>query len=297
MSKLLFIDTNIYLDFYRIRNDVKVSFLKYLEVIKDTLIVTDQVEVEYKSNRQSVIQERSNELKSPKRLNVPTILENDELSIELKNDYKTIEDKIKTLKTKLNNILEDPIQYDEVYKVLQRLFCKKQDIDLYRTNKKRSEVKELAHQRFILGYPPRKKNDTSIGDAINWEWLIYVANKKDADIWIVSRDSDYGLFQGGKGIIKDWLNQEFRERTNKKQKIVLCPILANALKEFGISVSPEEEKEEEKVIESKSLSINVTDTLSFNDTPTAILYRRCEKCGTSFEVQENKRVCPNCTKT
>ena len=27
----------------------------------------------------------------------------------------------------------------------------------------------LAWRRFLLGYPPRKANDTSIGDAVNWE--------------------------------------------------------------------------------------------------------------------------------
>jgi hypothetical protein len=35
MPKLLFVDTNIYLDFYRIRNEVKTSFLDHLEGIKN----------------------------------------------------------------------------------------------------------------------------------------------------------------------------------------------------------------------------------------------------------------------
>ena len=63
MPKLLFIDTNIYLDFYRIRNEVKAPFLVHLEGIKDTLIVTDQVEMEFKKNRQSSILEGMKELK------------------------------------------------------------------------------------------------------------------------------------------------------------------------------------------------------------------------------------------
>jgi hypothetical protein len=47
MSKLLFIDTNIYLDFYRIRSEIKTPFLAHLEAIKEWLITTDQVEMEF----------------------------------------------------------------------------------------------------------------------------------------------------------------------------------------------------------------------------------------------------------
>jgi hypothetical protein len=65
MPKYLFIDTNIYLDFYRIRNEVKTSFLDHLEGIKDSLIVTDQVEMEFKKNRQIAILEGMKELRAP----------------------------------------------------------------------------------------------------------------------------------------------------------------------------------------------------------------------------------------
>ena len=42
-------------------------------------------------------------------------------------------------------------------------------------------------------YRHRKKNDTSIGDAINWEWIVHCAENSNAAIHIVSRDSDYGV--------------------------------------------------------------------------------------------------------
>lgn len=292
MPKLLFIDTNIYLDFYRIRNEVKANFPQKLEAIKDSLIVTDQVEMEFKKNRQLAILDGMRELKSLSKINVPGVLKNDKSATALENDQKKINNHIKKLKDRLNNVLENPVRYDKVYQVLQRIFSKEHDIDLYRKHEKRYEVRELAHKRFILGYPPRKHNDTSIGDAINWEWLIYVAKERNADIWVVSRDSDFGATQDNKGFINDWLKQEFRQRINKKRKIVLCPMLSFALREFEIQVTQEEEKEEERIIEANA--INLRDNISISDSVSVVLYRKCELCSEKFEVQKNERICSNC---
>lgn len=286
MPKLLFIDTNIYLDFYRIRNDVKTSFLEHLEAIKDSLIVTDQVEMEFKKNRQKAILEGMKELKSQKKIDIPSVLKNDKSAKALENDYKKTNNRIQKLKARLDKVFEDPVRYDKVYQVLQRLFSKKQTIDLYRKNKKRYEVRELAEKRFLLGYPPRKNNDTSIGDAINWEWLVNVAYDSNSDIWIVSRDTDYGVIQQDKGFINDWLKQEFKDRINKKRKIVLCPKLSTALREFEIPVTEEEEHEEERVIEEESVTLS--------DSLIVQLFRKCEKCGKQFEVKENEKVCHKC---
>lgn len=90
MMKLLFIDTNVYLDFYRIRNEVKASFLEHLEAIKNNLIVTDQVEMEFKKNRQSAILDGMKELKAPTKINVPGVLKNDKSATALTNDQKRI---------------------------------------------------------------------------------------------------------------------------------------------------------------------------------------------------------------
>ncbi|MFC1578514.1 PIN domain-containing protein [Thermodesulfobacteriota bacterium] len=294
MPKLLFIDTNIYLDFYRIRNEVKISFLKHLEAIKESLIITDQVEMEFKKNRQSAILEGMSGLQRPKKIDIPGVLKKDKSATALKKDYERIDGRIKKLKARLDNVFESPVRYDKVYQVLQRLFSKRQNIDLYRKHKKRYDVRQLAEKRFMLGYPPRKKNDTSIGDAINWEWLITVASETNADIWIVSRDSDYGVIQGDKSFLNDWLKQEFQERISKKRKIVLCPKLSQALREFEIPVTQEEEEAEDRVIKAPTLSINVSERISVSDRITLTVHRACEECGEKFEVQENEKVCPNC---
>jgi predicted nucleic acid-binding protein len=48
IPKLLFIDANILLDFYRARTDAALSLLKHLETISHKIIVTYQLEMEFK---------------------------------------------------------------------------------------------------------------------------------------------------------------------------------------------------------------------------------------------------------
>ncbi len=281
MTKLLFVDTNIYLDFYRIRNEVKTPFLDHLEAIKDVLIVTDQVEMEFKKNRQSAIIEGLNGLSKPTNIQIPGILKNDKSATALQNDQDKIKKRVNKLKQRMERILEEPSRNDVVYQTLQRLFKKKKKgTDLYRGSKERYSTRRLARKRFFLGYPPRKKNDTSLGDSINWEWIVHVAKEHNADIWIVSRDSDYGATYDNNGYINDWLRQEFRERVNKKRKIHLCPKLSTALKEFEIPVTHEEETEEERIIESQS-----SDSFVVND---------CLMCGKEFKSRGFEIFCSEC---
>lgn len=49
LDALIFIDTNIYLDFYRIRkSDVSMSYLDLIDKLKNRLIIGDQIEMEFK---------------------------------------------------------------------------------------------------------------------------------------------------------------------------------------------------------------------------------------------------------
>jgi hypothetical protein len=120
---------------------------------------------------------------------------------------------------------------------------------LNRENPERYAIRRLALKRFGLGYPPRKKEDHSIGDAINWEWIIQCAAKCDKDIIIVTRDSDYGVNYDDKSFLNDWLQVEFKERISQKRKIVLTDKLSRALKLVEVSVTQEMIDEEQQVID------------------------------------------------
>ena len=97
-----------------------------------------------------------------------------------------------------------------------------------------------------------------MGDAINWEWMIYVSEKTGADLCIVSRDSDYGVQYDGEMFLNDWLRDEFKDRVSRKRKIFLYSKLTEALKTMKVEVTTPQEEEEDVISKisygSKSIS-------------------------------------------
>ena len=70
MATVLFIDTNIWLDFYRANNEAGFSLLKRLRGLAKFILVTDQVEMEFMKLRQEVIlQSIKNLTPSPRHFN------------------------------------------------------------------------------------------------------------------------------------------------------------------------------------------------------------------------------------
>ncbi|SRR6266404_3067976 len=250
-SRLLFVDTNIWLDFYRSRTEAGLSLLRHLEVVKDRIIMTYQVEMEFKRNRQFVIFDSFQALKPPSDIPNPRMFSDAKTAKALAKDLKNAEKRIKALKKRLQRALDDPTHSDLVYQICQRCFHKTDNITLSRDTDVKRRIKRQAFRRFIYGCPPRKKDDTSIGDAINWEWIIECANACPSEIHIVSRDADYGITVEGKSYLNDHLWQEFKERVSKKRSVFLHTKLSEALKKFAIAVSSEEEKEETEILQIK----------------------------------------------
>ncbi|WP_424989299.1 PIN domain-containing protein [Flagellimonas sp.] len=255
LDALIFIDTNIFLDFYRIRkSNVSLKYLEEIEKHFDLIITTSQVEMEFKKNRQSVILESIGEVKKINNVNisVPAILADAKAVEMIEKSKKNISKKQKDLRERIEKILKNPTYHDPVFKSLQKLFSYKSDINLNRANKVRFTIRNFAKKRFILGYPPRKKTDNSIGDAVNWEWIIRCAENTGKHIIIVTRDSDFGCVYDNDSHLNDWLKQEFKQRISQKRKIVLTDKLHRAFQLVEIPVTKEMIEEEENVI-SKSL--------------------------------------------
>jgi len=268
MSTLIFVDTNIYLDFYRVSGtDATLSILKHFDENHDRIITTSEVEMEYKKNRQRVIIKSLSNLKprDSSNLIVPTFLKESKRNKSILKTQKCLSDQIRKLKDRTAKLLESPERNDPVYMALQRLFKAKGDCHLTRTEKVRFQIRELAQKRFVLGYPPRKPSDTSMVDAINWEWIVYCAQHCSDDIVIVSRDSDYGVHHEGMSILNDWLLLEFKERVSRKRSVLFTNRLTVAFKQASISVSTEEERAEQELFESKSIFRDVLDSI---DTST-----------------------------
>lgn len=262
-QKVLFLDTNILLDFYRSRTEAGLSLLQHIDSIKDRVIITYQVEMEFKKHWQSAILESFNALKPPAHIPRPGLFSDAATVRALKGDIEKAEKRVKKLRTRLRNAFLKPTTHDPVYKVVQRLFLKRDELSLSRDLKARFSIRRLAFKRFILGYPPRKQGDTSIGDSINWEWIVHCAQQTPAEVVIVSRDSDFGVTLENESFLNDWLVQEFKARTSIKRQIRLYSRLSEALKLFELPVTPEEEKEEAEIAQPETRKTPSEEALEF----------------------------------
>jgi len=251
MSYLVFIDTTTYLDFYRANNDASLSLLKHVDANHDRIITTDQIQMEYKKNRQNIILQSLNAIgpQTPGQLNIPSFLKESQYvdtSKKLATQWKKV---VKKLTARTEELLESPESHDPVYQILTRLFKAKAACHLTLDKKEiRSEIHDKAYERYLSGYPPRKATDISMGDAINWEWIIYCANQCKDSIIIVSRDTDYGQHRKDKSFINDWLLHEFKVRVSPTRSIKLTTRLSEGFKLAGITVPKEQEQAEKNLL-------------------------------------------------
>ncbi len=252
MDALIFIDTNIFLDFYRIRKtEVSMSYLKLIEDHQNIIITGSQIEMEYKKNRQAVIIESQGQFKNPdwNNLTVPALLSETDEAKRIDELRKQVTEQQTKISKKIEGILKSPDSTDPVFKALGKLFNSKSNYNLNRDHKDRISIRERAVKRFMLGYPPRKKNDTSIGDAINWEWLVHCASSAKKHVIVVTRDGDYGVTLKAESFINDWLFQEFKERVAPNFNIILTTRLSEAFKAIDVTISEDMVKEETRIIE------------------------------------------------
>lgn len=252
MDSLIFIDTNILLDFYRYPQGSAVpGVLKLIDDNHDLLVTGNQVEMEFKKNRQKVILSSIAQMKGPKwdAFKIPVILSEGQAASIIDKNRQEITKQSKKLKKRIESVLKNPTQHDSVYQTVQRLFRNQSNLNLTREDKIRFTIRKLARKRFILGYPPRKDSDTSIGDAINWEWLVYCANIENKNMIIVSRDSDYGHVYEGEAFINDWLEQEFKARVSRKKKVILTNKLMRAFELASVAVNQSDISAEDELMD------------------------------------------------
>lgn len=239
-----FVDTNIFLDFYRANNESTLKLLEKLMGIKKHIISTYQVEMEFMKNRQQVIVDAFKNINTQQLPTMPAILADSRDSNSLKTLNKNASEKVKLIKKRILTLLKSPKASDTVYQSLDDIFHSPSKHVLTRDMNIRHKIKRLAWRRFILGYPPRKNSDNSTGDALNWEWIIHCGQQLPGEIIIVSRDSDYGATVEGKSFLNDHLLQEYKDRVGIRKRITYTTKLSEALKRLHVSVTKKEEEAE-----------------------------------------------------
>lgn len=146
--------------------------------------------MEFMNNRQRAVLAGIEKVAKPQRPTLSAILLHTQAAKTRMKSHDTAEDRWKTVRTRIEAILSDPIHAD-IYQRLTRIFDHESPLNLRRPDKRRFEIRRLARKRFSLGYPPRKPNAISLGDSIDWEWIIACARPNERerhDVMIFSPD-------------------------------------------------------------------------------------------------------------
>lgn len=201
----LFIDTNIFLDFYRLADaDVKQLDKLLVEVNSGRIILwlPDQIKSEFFTNRDSVLsREYSTFDKLLNKAPYPPLVREAGAfpgTKDLGDRYHTaLKILIQDLKT---NIVNRTLPAD---KLIEELFTQATPIQIT------DELHDKAKRRIELGRPPRKDRDKSdsMRDGISWESLL--ASKIQGKMHFITRDDDYYCplndQDGHKFLKKEWL--------------------------------------------------------------------------------------------
>ena len=209
----IFIDTNIFLDFYRVNNrDSLIELSDEIVKYKRYLIGTEQSNDEFFRNRERII----NEFIMILNKQINSLYDNNFISTldcyrEYSDDIKKANASIKKMMDTCK-ILIDEIDKDPVYKLYLNVTSK-----MYT----RTElIIDKAIKRKQIGNPPTSTKNTCC-DEIIWETLI--SNCKD-DLIIVSRDNTF----------KDnysFLRNEYNKKTGKK--LVVVELISDAIRYNG----------------------------------------------------------------
>jgi len=136
-------------------------------------------------------------------------------------------------------LIEDPVTHDLVFAFACKLFSNQSAFNLKKESADYQRVYRKACKRFFEGKPPRKRGETSIGDAINWEWVLQCMRRTGRNVILASRDGDFGATYNNTCYLNDWLSEEVKE-IDATLTVTLVSSLAEALKLLSVRLSNEE---------------------------------------------------------
>lgn len=318
----IIIDTNIYLNFYRLKNDQSLKLVDQLiKLIKDKkieLILTQQIKNEFYRDKNVVFKEYLDNLNNSlgKDLRVPKFIELNKKS----QDFTKLLDKtrkalIEFKKEYQNRVLNPKSQINKKIEALFKLSNIKEET---------KEILEIAYFRTLRGNPPRKGNH-SFGDAIIWETILKHFNEDD--LKIISGDGDFES-DSGNGEINEFLFDEFYSVNKKniqlyknlsefinsvtKKQTITKKIISEEKKVNNISqirniISFPEFENNSIVLSGQSMvtnqftnnsSILKQDAYSWLSPTTVTVRKTCQICGKTYNdkslVFSMTNICPDC---
>lgn len=200
-TKHLFIDTNIYLNFYHFSSDTLEELQKLSVAVENNsikLYVTEQVINEFRRNRENRIADACSKFEAQKLPNqFPEIYKAYEEYGALREILRAFEETRGHLIENLNNDIESKQLLAD--KTIEKLF------DVAEVLEVDENIVEKAKNRVMLGNPPGKSN--SYGDSINWECLLEKV-PNGIDLYFVTDDQDY-TSKINKGKLAEFLELEW----------------------------------------------------------------------------------------
>ena len=204
----IFIDTNIFLDFYRInKNDEIKKVLNEIKKYKMFFINTEQSIDEFLRNRERAI---NNFVTDLRKQNYSIFNNNFIATLESYDDYfksvKKANDATKNIIKECVALIEDNNK-DIIYKTYFSIF------NIKKSYKRTDSIIDKAIKRKYIGNPPTSNGKTTCCDEIIWETLLENCSE---DLVIVSRDETFNDNY-------NFLKKEYLEK-NQKQLVVVSTI-------------------------------------------------------------------------
>jgi hypothetical protein len=200
----LFLDTNVYLSFYKLSDDDLEELRKLAVTVRSgetVLYLTTHVRDEFRRNRAGVIAESLRLVESaslPKSF--PRLLTN----LEGYDDLRASLNLFERQRANLLQAAREAAERKELHAdaLIGELFEIAMSVELT------DEILSAARTRHLLGNPPGKKE--SIGDALNWEALLAVVPQGET-IDLVTLDKDYASKLDGTKL-DEYLAEEWSAR-------------------------------------------------------------------------------------
>lgn len=249
--KLLFLDSNIFLNFYDFHDEDLTQLAKLVDAIKAEeikLFLTTQVCEEIKKNREARLKVAYEKIVDSKAtLAIPPFCKHyDEYS-----DIKRAQNILDQLKSELSKKLWEDIQNHTLKadKIISDLINESSVID---SDKYLSQ----AIQRHQLGRPPGKK-DRSYGDEINWEAILAEVSG-EGEFILLSKDGDYAHAIDDQSL-RDYLVDEWK-KSHPDNEIFFYKSLTKFFTEHDIKIELRIEQEKDELVRDLINSHNFLNT-------------------------------------
>lgn len=230
---MLFIDSNMYLEFFKSSQPQLQKLLPAIESSKNELFVTSQIANEVTRSKLRVASASFGNYISDYKLHTARLPEHLESATEdsvknwhkksaqLQKDFKESRESLGQIVEKLLTSImkgEDSasVSFAKIFR--DALFPTVDEL-------------EKARLRKELGNPPGKPGDP-LGDEVSWEQLLSAYTGK-APLWIISADNDYSIKIEKKRFFNAYLLEEVKRSLGKTPTIYIFESLAEGIKHFS----------------------------------------------------------------